>query len=82
MTGAPIDPGGRYSYEPDRGPVRALNGSEPTVSGRTLLDVAADDYRCAETRDEARHLLRALIGQRLHGQVLHTRSVLMELNDL
>jgi len=26
--------------------------------------------------------LRALIGQRLHGQVLHTRSVLMELADL
>ena len=26
--------------------------------------------------------MRALIGQRLHGQVLHTRSVLMELNEL
>jgi len=26
--------------------------------------------------------MRMLIGQRLHGQVLHTRSVLMELNDL
>ena len=82
LTGAPIDPGGRYRYEPDRGPVRALNGSELTVSGRTLLDVAADDYTRPETRDEARHLMRALIGQRLHGQVLHTRAVLMELNDL
>jgi DNA repair protein RecO (recombination protein O) len=82
LTGAPIDPGGRYRYEPDRGPVRALNGGELTVSGRTLLDVAADDYTRPETRDEARHLMRALIGQRLHGQVLHTRAVLMELNDL
>jgi DNA repair protein RecO (recombination protein O) len=82
MTGAPIDPGGRYRYEPDRGPVPALNGTELTVSGRTLLDVAADDYSRPETRDEARHLMRALIGQRLHGQVLHTRSVLMELHDL
>jgi DNA repair protein RecO (recombination protein O) len=81
-SGAPIDPGGRYRYEPDRGPVRALNGADPTVSGRTLLDVAADDYTRPETRDEARHLMRALIGQRLHGQVLHTRAVLMELNDL
>jgi len=52
------------------------------VSGRTLLDLAADDYSRAETRDEARYLMRALIGQRLHGQVLHTRNVLMELNDL
>jgi DNA repair protein RecO (recombination protein O) len=82
LSGAPIDPGGRYRYEPDRGPVRAMNGVDPTVSGRTLLDVAADDYTRPETRDEARTLMRALIGQRLHGQVLHTRSVLMELNDL
>lgn len=82
LTGTPIDPGGRYRYEPDRGPVPALNGAGPTVSGRTLLDVAADDYTRPETRDEARQLLRALIGERLHGQVLHTRSILMELNDL
>ncbi|MBW8904735.1 MAG: DNA repair protein RecO [Betaproteobacteria bacterium] len=52
------------------------------ISGRTLLDLAADDYSRSETRDEARYLMRALIGQRLHGQVLHTRSVLMELNEL
>ena len=52
------------------------------MRGQTLLDLAADDYSRAETRDEARYLMRALIGQRLHGQVLHTRNVLMELNDL
>ena len=46
------------------------------------LDVAADEYSRPETRDEARMLLRALIGQRLHGQVLHTRVVLRELADL
>jgi DNA repair protein RecO (recombination protein O) len=80
-SGAPIDPGGRYRYEPDRGPVRG-NGGDITVSGRTLLDLAADDYTRPETRDEARYLMRALIGQRLHGQVLHTRTVLMELNEL
>jgi DNA repair protein RecO (recombination protein O) len=81
MSGEPIDPVGRYRYEPDRGPVRG-NGGDLTVSGRTLLDLAADDYTRPETRDEARHLMRALIGQRLHGQVLHTRAVLMELNEL
>jgi len=26
--------------------------------------------------------MRALIGERLHGQALHTRSILMELNEL
>ena len=48
----------------------------------TLLDVAADDYARPETREEARSLMRALIAERLHGQVLHTRTVLMELNEL
>ncbi|HSU63026.1 MAG TPA: DNA repair protein RecO [Burkholderiales bacterium] len=83
-SGAPIDPEARYVYEPDRGPmpVRNSHANDLLVSGRTLLDVAADDYARPETRDEARALLRTLIGQRLHGQVLHTRTVLMELNEL
>jgi DNA repair protein RecO (recombination protein O) len=81
MSGEPIDASGSYVYEPDRGPVRGSHG-DLRVSGRTLLDLAADDYSRSETRDEARYLMRALIGQRLHGQVLHTRSVLMELNEL
>ena len=81
QSGAPIEPSGSYVYEPDRGPVRSSHG-DLVISGRTLLDLAADDYTRSETRDEARYLMRALIGQRLHGQVLHTRSVLMELADL
>lgn len=81
LTGAPIDPQRRYAYEPDRGPVPASSGGL-LVSGRTLLDVAADEYGRPETRDEARVLMRALIAERLHGQVLHTRTVLQELNEL
>jgi len=82
-SGAPIDPSRRYAYEPDRGPMPLNNSSsELSVSGQTLLDVAADDYARPQTRDEARALMRMLIGRRLHGQALHTRSVLMELNDL
>jgi DNA repair protein RecO (recombination protein O) len=89
VASRPIDPDGTYVYEPERGPVPAgvaaageLASNDLVVSGRTLLDVAADDYGRAETRDQARGLLRALIAQRLHGQVLHTRAVLKELNDL
>lgn len=80
----PIDPAGLYVYEPDRGPlpVNGARGGELVVRGRTLLDVAADDYSRPETREEARALMRALIGERLHGQVLHTRAVLRDLNDL
>jgi DNA repair protein RecO (recombination protein O) len=82
-SGVPIDPARRYVYEPDRGPMPTRNPySELSVSGQTLLDLARDEYNRPETRDEARVLLRTLIGQRLHGQVLHTRAVLLELNEL
>jgi DNA repair protein RecO (recombination protein O) len=82
-SGAPIEPGRRYVYEPDRGPMPFTNSpAELTVSGQTLLDLASDQFERPETRDEARMLLRVLIGQRLHGQELHTRVVLRELADL
>jgi DNA repair protein RecO (recombination protein O) len=84
VSGAPIEPSRRYVYEPDRGPVATSSSTNGdfVVSGQTLLDLAADDFGRPETRDEARMLLRSLIGQRLHGQVLHTRAVLRELTDL
>ncbi|HKU46849.1 MAG TPA: DNA repair protein RecO C-terminal domain-containing protein, partial [Burkholderiales bacterium] len=83
-SGAPIDPAGRYVYEPDKGPVQTRSGNNGNlvVSGQTLIDLAADRYERPETREEARILLRALIGQRLHGQALHTRAILKELADL
>src|SRR2546426_204346 len=73
-SGAPIDPQARYVYEPDRGPmpVRNSHASDLLVSGRTLLDVAADDYARPETRDEARTLLRALIHIRLNLEMAAT----------
>ncbi|MFZ1908842.1 MAG: DNA repair protein RecO [Burkholderiales bacterium] len=88
-TGLAIEPERRYAYEPDRGPVAVTGregrpgaGADVVVSGRTLLDLARDEYERAETRDEARALLRALIAHRLGGQTLHTRTVLMELQQL
>jgi len=78
----PIDPAARYVYEPERGPMLSTSSRDLSVSGQTLLDVAADDYGRAETRDEARTLMRLLITQRLHGQELHTRTILKDLSDL
>jgi len=79
----PIEAAALYVYEPDRGPRRANGRSgDLVIHGQTLLDLAHDAYERAETREEARFLMRALIGERLHGQVLHTRTVLMELHDL
>jgi len=80
----PIDPDGLYIYEPERGPspVTSARNDMLVIRGRTLLDVAADDYSSPATREEARNLMRALIGERLHGKTLHTRTILRELGDL
>lgn len=82
-SGAAIEPSKRYAYEAERGPVETggANGDR-LISGRTLLDMAADNYDSARTREEARRLMRVLIAERLAGQTLHTRAVLSELQDL
>lgn len=83
--GVSIEPERRYFYDPERGPLRATDHADaglPSVSGRTLLDLARDEYGRAETREESRRLMRALIAQRLGSQTLHTRTVLMELQDI
>jgi len=81
-SGARIDGAKRYCYQPDRGPVEAPSDDAQALSGQTLLDIAADEYGRAATRDEARRLMRALIAERLGGQTLHTRAMLTELQDL
>ena len=83
VTGAQIDATKHYAYEAERGPVETRrNSGESVISGRTLLDMAADNYDNSRTREEARRLMRALITERLGGQTLHTRAVLSELQDL
>jgi DNA repair protein RecO (recombination protein O) len=85
-TGEPVQSTALYSYEPERGPLAAegerAGAHVMTVSGQTLLDMARDDYARRETREEARRLMRWLIGARLGGQALHTREVLLELQEL
>lgn len=82
-NGARIEPAKHYAYEPERGPVETqrTNG-ESVIIGKTLLDMAADNYDSSRTCDEARRLMRVLIAERLGGQTLHTRAVLSELQDL
>ncbi|MBC7804296.1 MAG: DNA repair protein RecO, partial [Candidatus Parcubacteria bacterium] len=82
-SGTRIEAAKHYSYEAERGPVETSRANgDSVISGRTLLDMAADNYEDSRTRDEARRLMRSLIAERLGGQTLHTRAVLSELQDL
>lgn len=73
-----------YVYVVERGPVRAAgaprNGVE--LSGQTLLDMQSGVFTSAATQQQSKLLMRALINHCLGDQVLHTRQLLRDLQDL
>ena len=83
-SGDEIDPGKCYAYEPERGPV-AVNGAAQlglVFTGRTLLDIVHDDYRNPATLQQAKALMRLLIGHRLEQKPLNSRRIFEELRQL
>jgi DNA repair protein RecO (recombination protein O) len=84
-TGQPVTAQGHYTYLIERGPVAAVGvprDAAPTLCGKTLLDMAADDYSDPRTRIESRQLMRQLIAHHLGGKPLQSRRVFMELQEL
>jgi DNA repair protein RecO (recombination protein O) len=81
--GQAIDSQGAYRYDPERGPV-CVNGAagEGVFSGRTLLDMARDDYGNSVTLQQSKALMRALIHHRLEHQTLRSRQIFRELLQL
>jgi len=86
----PVRVDGRYAFVIERGPVAAKVGAGDTAegeegagfAGKTLLDMAADDYSDPRTRVESRRLMRQLIAHYLGGRSLQSRRVFMELQGL
>jgi DNA repair protein RecO (recombination protein O) len=84
-SGEPVSALGQYTYLIERGPVATVGapqGVAPTLCGKTLLDMAADDYSDPRTRIESRQLMRQLIAHHLGGKPLQSRRVFMELQEL
>jgi len=72
-----------YLYLVERGPVPASgNEGVPTIRGKTLLDLAADDYHDPRTLLESKMLMRQLFNHYLGGQTLQSRRVFVELQEL
>jgi DNA repair protein RecO (recombination protein O) len=83
-SGAQIDAGTSYTYDPERGPV-AANGAVHAgllLSGRTLLAIVQDDYSDPLTLQQAKALMRLLIGHRLEEKPLNSRRIFEELQQL
>jgi len=89
-SGQPVVAEGEYTYLMERGPVRKVPagthgaGADETaaVSGKTLLDMATDNYTDPRTRIESRQLMRQLIAHHLGGKPLQSRRVFIELQEL
>jgi DNA repair protein RecO (recombination protein O) len=79
-NGNAIDPTKSYRYDPERGPLEAVDSaSESVVSGRTLLDMARDDYSNPLTQQQAKALMRTLLNHRLDYQPLKSRRIFIDL---
>jgi DNA repair protein RecO (recombination protein O) len=83
----PLQAQRRYRYIIDRGPVAAAvpseaHGSGLELLGQTLIDMDEDNYASAVTQQQSKSLMRLLIGHYLGNQTLHSRQLLIDLQDL
>lgn len=83
-SGKAIQPHANYRYALERGPV-SDNGDVRVglpVSGKTLLDMATDDYADPMTAQQSKQLMRVLLNHHLGGKALHTRELIKELQKI
>jgi DNA repair protein RecO (recombination protein O) len=80
--GRPLEENRAYLYLVERGAVEARGdeGVAP-LAGKTLLDMAMDDYRDPRTLAESKILMRQLMAHHLNGKPLQSRRVFMELQE-
>ena len=83
-SGKPIDPGKRYTYLIERGPVQLDRGTQAQleISGRTLIELEGDNFADATTLAQSKQLMRFLVNHYLGNQELHTRQLLREMQQI
>ncbi len=75
-----------YRYEAEHGAFKltgAMGKHDSGVSlhGKTLIDMANDDYSHAQTKQQSKQLMRYLLAHYLGDKPLHTRQLLIDLQD-
>ncbi len=83
-SGRPVIPEKNYRYILERGVVAETPDATQgmPIAGQTLLDMATDDYRDANSARQGRQLMRMLLDHRLAGRPLHTRELMRDLQKL
>lgn len=82
--GKPIEPARKYRYILERGAVAETAGADQglPVTGKTLLDMAEDDYSDPETARQSKQLMRMLLNHHLNGKPLHTRELIKDMQKI
>jgi DNA repair protein RecO (recombination protein O) len=83
-SGRAVDPARDYAFIIERGPVplHKVPAAAIEVSGKTLLDVACDNYSDPVTLQQSKLLMRQLVGHYLGNRTLHTRQLLLDLQQI
>jgi len=82
--GMPVAREENYVYVVERGPVPEADAPQGGVelSGQTLLDMQSGVFASAATQQQSKLLMRTLINHCLGNQVLHSRQLLRDLQEL
>ncbi|MFM9912243.1 MAG: DNA repair protein RecO [Methylophilaceae bacterium] len=81
-NGAEIESQAQYTFLAERGAVLRPTQGGVQLAGKTLLDMAQDDYADPQTQQQSKQLMRALISHHLGDKPLHTRQLLIDLQQL
>jgi DNA repair protein RecO (recombination protein O) len=83
-SGQPIQTDRSYRYAVERGAL--LDDGDVhiglPVQGKTLLDMAMDDYADPVSAQQSKQLMRVLLNHHLGGKTLHTRELIKDLQKL
>lgn len=92
QSGAEIEADRCYAFVIERGAVQVAaadsakkvesNGFPVQLMGKTLLDMAQDDYSDPQTLQQSKLLMRAIVDHYLGAQTLNTRQLLKDLRQL
>ncbi|MFP5505754.1 MAG: DNA repair protein RecO [Gammaproteobacteria bacterium] len=76
-SGVPVEAEAQYVYALESGPARCIDDATGglTLSGRSLLSLAAEELADAQSLSDAKRLLRAALGLYLGDRALKTREV-------
>jgi DNA repair protein RecO (recombination protein O) len=79
-NGEPIKTNKIYNYEVAYGPSETKNSSEGvSLIGKTLIDMAGDDYKDPTTEMQSKQLMRYLIGHYIGEKPLNSKKLFLHL---